>query len=423
MGRVEQVSLGDAARSIPRLRDADRLTLLGVCPMSEELIRAPIELGMEHGFPVLFVASRNQVSEDPGGGYVMGLDQETFLRRIAAVEEEAAARLAAGRSYLRFVSVDHCGPWYKEREKPLGEREAMRSVKKTLTACVRAGYAGIHIDCSFAPPAHVEMDDAKRIRLTADLFEFCEAERKRLRKPPVSYEIGTEETAGASVTAEHFRQSVAAILGELSERKLPRPAFVVGKTGAKIEMLENVGGFDYGAAASLPAVARELGIGFKEHNADYLSDPILALHPEYGITAANVGPSFAAAQTGALLRLAALEERKVRRGRSRLRERMSAAVLARAPWHKWLRKADHWSADELKSKPAELLAVTHVAGHYVYYEDEIRDATAKLFSNVKKRGLVEDPAAVVMSAVRAAIMRYAGAFNLRGSTSKILGSI
>ena len=418
----ENVSLSDVVKATHALADqGDAFTHLGVCPMSEELIRAPIELAMEHGFPLLFVASRNQVSEDPGGGYVMGLDQEAFLRMIERMEEEAAGRYLDGRPYLRFVSVDHCGPWYKQREKKLNEADALDSVKKTLTACVAAGYAGIHIDCSFAPPPGIEMDAAKMARMTADLFEFTEKERERLGKPEVSYEIGTEETAGSSVAPEHFAESIGAILKELDARGLPKPAFVVGRTGALIEMLENTGGFDYTAAVELPRIAREFGIGFKEHNADYLSAPILELHPGYGITGANVGPSFAAAQTRALLRLAEIEERDVAKDRSNLYEVMSRTALDVAPFSKWLRKSDAWTADDLRRSPAQLKAVTWVAGHYTYYTDAVKAAIAKMHDNLKRARVVEDPEGEVMDAVKTAIMRYVDAFRLRGSTAKIMG--
>lgn len=415
------VSLGDVVAATNRLADqGDRFTLLGVCPMSEELIRAPIELAMEHDFPLLFVASRNQVSEDPGGGYVMGLDQRAFLEMIADMEGEAKGAYLGDRAYLRFVSVDHCGPWYKQREKQLGEAEAMESVKRTLSACIEAGYAGIHIDCSFAPPPGVAMNEAKMSKLTADLFEFTEAERERLGKPPVSYEIGTEETAGASVGAEHFRESISNILTELERRHLPKPAFVVGRTGALIEMLENTGGFDYTAASVLPAIAREFGMGFKEHNADYLSAPILELHPGYGITGANVGPSFACAQTRAYLRLAALEERAAGKDASNLFSVMAEAALREAPFSKWLRKADTWTADELRRSPAQLRAVTLVTGHYTYTCEDVKAAIVKMFDNLHRVGAIDDCAAYVMASVKAAIMRYVDAFNLRGSTSKVL---
>ncbi len=421
MSLRDDISLADLVRATHRLAEkGDRITHLGICPMSEELIRASIELALEYDFPVLFVVSRNQVSEDEGGGYVMGLTPESFVQKIIDVENSLGLNSDSSSNYIRFISVDHCGPWYKEREKKLGEEEAIESVKHTLVACLKAGYSGFHIDCSFTPPLSVEMNEEKMTKLTVDLIEFTERKRIALKKGTVSYEIGTEETAGKSVSVEHFSSSIKSMLSEMKKRGLPEPAFVVGRTGAEIKMLENVGGFDYTAASSLPEVARNFHLGFKEHNADYLSDPILSLHPHYGITAANVGPSFAAEQTKALLSLAAMEERKIGQDISNLYQVMSEAVLEKAPFHKWLRKEDEWTVDELQEKSAELRAVTVVCGHYVYYDKKVKEAIGRLYSNLKKYGLFENPEAYVMKAVKKAIMRYVDAFNLRGSTSKII---
>lgn len=421
MSLKDNVSLADLVRATHKLAEkGDRMTHLGICPMSEELIKAPVELALEYDFPVLFVASRNQVSEDEEGGYVMGLTPESFIQKILDVENSLGLDSESSPDYLRFVSVDHCGHWYKEREKKLGEEEAIKSVKRTLIACLEAGYSGFHIDCSFKPPLSVKMNEEKMIKLTVDLIEFTERKRVALKKRPVSYEIGTEETAGKSVSVEHFSSSIKSILSEIKKRGLPKPVFVVGRTGAGIKMLENVGGFDYTSASSLPEVARKFHLGFKEHNADYLSDPILSLHPHYGITAANVGPSFAAHQTKALLSLAAMEEKKIGEDISNLYQVMSEAVLEKAPFHKWLREEDEWTVDELKEKSPELRAVTVVSGHYVYYDEKVKEAIGRLYNNLEKYGLLENPETYVMKAVKKAIIRYVDVFNLRGSTSKII---
>lgn len=417
----DDVSLADLVRITHRLAEkGDRITHLGVCPMSEELIRAPVELALKYNFPILFVASRNQVSEDEGGGYVMELTPEGFVQKIIDVENSLELNSDSSPDYMRFISVDHCGPWYREIEKKLSEEEAIKSVKRTLIACLKAGYSGFHIDCSFKPPESVEMNEEKMINLTVDLIEFAERKRVSLRKRAVSYEIGTEETAGESVSVEHFSLSIKGILSEIKKRKLPEPAFVVGRTGAEIKMLENVGGFDYTAASSLPKIARKFHIGFKEHNGDYLSSPILSLHPRYGITAVNVGPAFAAEQTRALLRLEEIEEREIGKGSSNLYQVMSRVVLEKAPFTKWLREKDKWSANELRDMPAELRAVTVVCGHYVYYDEKVRETINKLYSNLKRHRVFENPEAYVMEVVKKAIMRYVDALNLRGSTSKII---
>jgi tagatose-1,6-bisphosphate aldolase non-catalytic subunit AgaZ/GatZ len=122
----DDVSLADLVRTTHSLaKKGDRITHLGICPLSEELIRAPIELALEYGFPVLFVASRNQVSEDEGGGYVMGLTPESFVQKILDIESSLGIDTSSSPDHLRFVGVDHCGPWYKEKEKNLDEGEAI----------------------------------------------------------------------------------------------------------------------------------------------------------------------------------------------------------------------------------------------------------------------------------------------------------
>jgi len=420
----DDISAADLVKATYRLAEkGERITHLGICPMSEELIRAPIELALEYDFPLFFVASRNQVSEEEGGGYVMGLTPESFVQKISDVEKSLGVNSNSSPDYLRFVSVDHCGPWYREKEKKMSEEEAIKSVKRTLIACLRAGYSGFHIDCSFKPPPSVKMNEEKIIKLTVDLIEFTEKKRISLKRQPVSYEIGTEETAGESISVEHFSLSLKKILSKIKRRGLPQPAFVVGRTGAEIKMLENVGGFDYTSASSLPEVAKEFGIGFKEHNGDYLSDLILSLHPWYGITAVNVGPCFAAEQTKALLNLAEIEQRKIEKDGSNLYEVMSKVVLKKAPFNKWLRKEDKWTTDELQDMPAELRAVTIVCGHYVYYDKKVKEAINKLYSNLKKYKLFENPEAYIMEAVKKAIMRYVDALNLRGSSSRILKTL
>ena len=120
----------------------------------------------------------------------------------------------------------------------------------------------------------------------------------------------TRVALGSGISAEHFRDSITRVLAALGKRELPDPVFFVGRTGSRIAMLENVDHFDYTAAGSLPLVATEFGMGFKEHNAAYLSCLVLSLRPDCGITAANAGPNFVAAQAKALIDLAALEDRE-----------------------------------------------------------------------------------------------------------------
>ena len=74
----------------------------------------------------------------------------------------------------------------------------------------------------------------------------------------------------------------------------------------------------------------------------------------------------------------------------------------------------------LRKTPAQLSAVTLVAGHYTYTCDDVNAAIVKMFDNLHRAGAIDNCEAYVLASVKAAIMRYVDAFNLRGSTSKLL---
>ena len=70
-----------------KLQDTgESATLLGIGPMSSNLLQASFELARDYDFPLMFIASRNQVDADElGGGYVNGWDQKRFhddIRKI-----------------------------------------------------------------------------------------------------------------------------------------------------------------------------------------------------------------------------------------------------------------------------------------------------------------------------------------------------
>ena len=64
-------------------------TLLGIGPMSPMLLQATLELSHEQDFPIMFIASRNQVDADKfGAGYVSGWDQHRFVKAIKDMAEK-----------------------------------------------------------------------------------------------------------------------------------------------------------------------------------------------------------------------------------------------------------------------------------------------------------------------------------------------
>lgn len=62
------------------------VTLLGIGPMSPMLLQGTLELAKEQDFPIMFIASRNQVdAECFGRGYVSNWDQNDFCSAIDAM--------------------------------------------------------------------------------------------------------------------------------------------------------------------------------------------------------------------------------------------------------------------------------------------------------------------------------------------------
>ncbi|MDN6292475.1 MAG: sugar-phosphate kinase, partial [Tetragenococcus halophilus] len=70
-------------------KTGESATILGVGPMSRNCVQATLELSQEDDFPVMFIASRNQVDADElGGGYVNGWNQFTFAKAVEEVAEK-----------------------------------------------------------------------------------------------------------------------------------------------------------------------------------------------------------------------------------------------------------------------------------------------------------------------------------------------
>jgi tagatose-1,6-bisphosphate aldolase non-catalytic subunit AgaZ/GatZ len=383
-----------------------KATLLGIGPMSEIVIRATLELARDMQFPVMFIASRNQVdSIELGGGYVMGWDQMSFSNAIHRIAKQV------GFDGLLYLCRDHGGPWQRDNEKAdkLTLENAMKKAKTSYLDDLKAGFNLLHIDPTKDPhiSGAVAMDIV--IERTVELIEYLEEQIQKLSLSPVSYEVGTEETAGGLISNEAFETFIKKLLSQLDSLSLPHPAFIVGQTGTLVKMNRNVGTFDPETARNLCRIARKYGLGFKEHNADYLPPEILKIHPELEITAANVAPEFGLDETTALLNLASKSES------SDFVTTVQKAALECGRWKKWLVKEDaHLTEKDIVNMPEKLAEVTAVCGHYVFDRDDVQDERKNLYKNVIEQKITDSPETVLIDAVKASIMKYVDAFNLKG---------
>ena len=396
-------------------------TLLGIGPMSRNLIVASLELAKEKDFPILFIASRNQVdAKELGGGYVCGWDQQGFKEAIAAIAKEVDF------TGLYYLCRDHGGPWQRDNERNghLPEAIAMELAKKSYVEDLINQFDLLHIDPTKDPYVIGKSIDMEVVlRRTVNLIEYVEMERKARNLPEIGYEVGTEETNGGLTSQESYEFFIQQLTNELSRRGLPTPVFIVGQTGTLTRLTENVGSFSYHSSKVLADTAKKYGVGLKEHNGDYLDDYIILDHPSLNITAMNVAPEFGYIETKAYLELIRLEEKEVENGRledkSNLKAVMSREAVNSGRWKKWLIGDDvHLSVEAILGEEELVATICEICGHYTYEQEDVKREMAILYGNMQKLGI--DGNRYVVDKIKNSIDRYVQCFNLQGLTSKLL---
>ena len=239
---MKKPTLNEVVDKLLSFEGKDRATMIGIGPMSHTLIKASMLLAKEKDFPLMFIASRNQVDADElGGGYVCNWDQKRFAEAIAQVAKEN------NFDGLYYLCRDHGGPWQRDNERNahLPEKEAMELGKKSYKYDLENGFDLLHIDPTKDPYIVGKVIDMNvNINRTIELIETAENERKAMGLPSVSYEVGTEETNGGLTSSENYEAFIKKLNEKLDEKNLPHPAFIVGNTGTLTRLTENVGHVD-----------------------------------------------------------------------------------------------------------------------------------------------------------------------------------
>lgn len=415
------VKINDLIKTnVKLLRNDEGATLLGIGPMSETMIRASLELADEKDFPLMFIASRNQVDSDEfGAGYVNGWNQERFVGDIAKIAKEIDFK------GLYYFCRDHGGPWQRDEERNahLEENEAMELGKKSYYEDIKNGFDLLMIDPTKDPfqiGKVIPLDVV--LKRTVELIEYCEKTRKELGVGEISYEVGTEETNGGLTTTETYEKFINELNEELDRRNLPHPIFIVGQTGTLTRKAEQVGHFDYDNAKELANMAFKYNVGVKEHNGDYMVYEDLIKHLPAHVTATNVAPEFGTVETGAIKKLADLEKFAYGKGLideiSSIEKIITEGAVKSRRWEKWV-------SDEFKSmKTEEILdnsefseEIFTLGGHYTFNNEDVKNERAKLMNNINKLGL--DGEKFVKEIIKESINRYAVGFNMIGLTSKV----
>ena len=395
-------------------------TLIGIGPMSPNLLQATFELARDCDFPPMFIASRNQVDLDElGGGYVNGWDQFRFAADIKAAAE------AVGYEGDYYLCRDHGGPWQRdgERNAHLPEDEAMALARMSYKADLEAGFDLLMID-----PTKDPYQIGKVIPLdvvlsrTVDLIQYCEDERRALGLPEIGYEVGTEETNGGLTSTEKYQEFIERLKVELGDRGLPMPTFIVGQTGTLTRLTEQVGHYDFDNAVSLAKMAASYGVGLKEHNCDYLDDITMLIHAPAGVTASNVAPQFGTEETRALLRLAELEGKLAEKGLvaepSHLRDVLLERAILTERWRKWMVGEDtKLTVEQIFADPEKALVILDIAGHYTFNEEPVKAEVAKNAANLAACHI--DAQRYAVDCIKRSIRQFVEGYNLEGLGARL----
>ena len=374
-----------------------RSTLLAVCPNSRAVARAALQAAHEANAPALFAATLNQV--DVERSYT-DFTPETLVTSL----KEEAGRIGFDGPVL--VGLDHGGPWQKDWHviDDYDYEATMQAVKRSIEACLDAGYAQLHIDPTV--DRRLPDDEAPAVEWVADrtveLIQHAEQYRERAGYPPVSYEVGTEEVGLGPANPEAVSTFLKRLDARLRDAGLLHawPCFVVGRVGTEL----HTGHFDAEAARQLRKRVASYGALIKGHYTDYVDHP--EEYPLAGMGGANVGPGFADIEYQALMELVSLEQKLGKS--SDFQETLRRAVVQSGRWKKWLQPDEQGKAfDQLAPERQEWLVRT--GSRYVWTKPEVEIARGQLYYNVSAYC---DPDAFVVWRIKSDILEYMHAFNL-----------
>lgn len=371
-----------------------KCTLLGIGPMSKNCIDATIELANEYDVPLMIIASRRQIdAKSLGGGYVNKWSTEDFVRYVRKKDNKKNIILCR----------DHGGPWQNDYEKKmnLSYEEASESAKKSFLVDIKNKLQILHIDPTL--DIHKKLSINEILERIKEFYEFCWQSAKKMNKK-IAFEISIGQEDGGVHTLEEIEYAISKIKNFCTARNLPMPYFFVVRTGNYVMETRNVGSFESIFNSNknsfekrnilkIIELCNKNKIMIKEHNADYLSEKYLELHPKIGIHAVNVAPEFGVTETCAFLSL--LKKNKLH---SEFDKLVDLAYNSHK-WEKWLLP---------KSKIGKQQKAI-IAGHYIFSNPEFIS-----LKNIveKKLKMNENIDAYLKERVKDNILRYMKLFRL-----------
>ena len=371
-------------------------TALGVGPMSKNCVDSTIELSNKYNIPIMLIASRRQIdSEFFGGGYVNKWSTKIFSEYVKKNDKKGNIILAR----------DHGGPWQNshELENKYNIKKAMQSAKKSFEEDILNDFKIIHIDTSIQPSGK-KISTSKSLDRFYELFEHCLTFANKNKKE-IEFEIGTEEQSGSTNTPDELEFTLQKVTTFCKKKKFKKPIFVVIQSGTKVSETRNIGSFEsplrieneLAVEIQLPKmieICRKNNFFMKEHNADYLTDHSLTLHPKLGIHAANIAPEFGVGETKALIKI--LKENNLKKELDLFLE----ISFKSKKWKKWLIPGSNISD----------LEKSIISGHYIFSDYKFLLLKEKLKKIFIKKNINLDK--YLRDRIKKLVYRYIKNFNL-----------
>jgi len=296
---------------------------LGFGPMSKEIIEILARHTKENNYPLMIIASRNQVD------YVTG---------YVCTAAELAEQIKEYRNPNLLLCRDHCGPYFSDLDRGLTIEDAMDRCMKTISADIAAGFDLIHIDVS-------RIKD-NQLHHAKSLIEYA-----LNLNPDIMLEFGSEDNTGIDINSSLARIDVQ--LGFLNPYK-NNVKFFVSQTGS-LTKDGQAGTFDVARNKEVGEQIRAAGFLFKEHNADYFTAEDIQQRIDAGLDSLNIAPQLGVIQTTLLKQFAPTD----------LWTTFSDLVYSQNYWQRWV-------PEGITDKD---IAV-NVSGHYLFSSQTYKDIIA-----------------------------------------------
>jgi D-tagatose-1,6-bisphosphate aldolase subunit GatZ/KbaZ len=382
------------------------ITLLAVCPNSSAVLEAAIKAAAKNRSIMLFAATLNQV--DTEASYT-GWTPADFVHQMHLIAKKYHW------SGALYPCLDHGGPWLKDLHTlaKLSYSETMEGVKKSISACIQAGYKLLHIDPTVdrSLPINQPLPLELVVDRTMELIAHAEKTRRAIGLPKIAFEVGTEEVHGGLVDIDRFTDFIDLLQIQLSKKNLNEcwPCLFVAQIGTDLHTTV----FNPQAARNLYSILAPNGSMVKGHYTDWVENP--EYYPITGMGAANVGPEFTAEEYNALAELERLEREYINHSPlqpSNFIETLQNVVVEAGRWKKWL-LPDEVGLDfrDLSEKRKEWLLKT--GARYIWTNDRVVESRNSLYKNLTN--YVGDPHTYVVERISQKVEKYIKAFNLQNS--------